>query len=147
MEDINFPITELTDDLFESEKVFHAEYGWDGIHRIKQKDLHTQGERILIDSDGYLLKVVEGEVIKRSGILSSFFGPRTLTVKFHLKKTGEQLTLDEFKQIILRRKHELFHITHNKLLTVGEFVKRVNNASTFKELIEIASFEQDALSG
>jgi hypothetical protein len=35
---IAFAVTELTEDLFGSEKIFHADYGWEGIHHIKEAD-------------------------------------------------------------------------------------------------------------
>jgi hypothetical protein len=68
-----------------------------------------------------------------------------LTVKFELKRTESKLTLEDLRKIILHRKGELFHITDNKLLTVTEFEGRVNKATTFKELIEVAAFEQEDL--
>lgn len=146
-EEIAFPITELTDDLFESEKVFHADYDWDGIHYVKEPDIQSHYQRILVDSDGYLLQVTDGEIVKGPKTLFQSIWQPTCTVKFGLRRTGKRLTLDDLKNIFLHRKNDLFHITHNKLLTVEEFERRINGASTIKEVIEVATFEQDGLLG
>jgi hypothetical protein len=144
-EDISFPITELTDDLFESEKVFHADYDWDGIHYIKEADIQSHYKRVLVDSEGYLLKITGGEIVKRPlTILKSIFPP-TITVKFGLEKTNQRLTIQELRKIFLHRKSDIFHITDNNLMTVEEFEKRINSASTIKDLIEVATFEQEDL--
>ena len=143
--EIFFPITELSDDLFESEKVFHVDYEWDGIYYIKEKDLKMQDKRVFIDSGGYLLKITGREILETSGKLFSFLTPATLTVKFGIERTGERLSIDDLRNVFLLRKQGLFHITHNKLMTIQEYEKRINNATTYKELIEIAGFEQDDL--
>jgi len=144
-QDISFPITELTNDLFESEKVFHADYKWDGIHYIKEADIQSHFKRILVDSEGYLLKITQGEVIEKPfTILKSIFPP-TVTVKFGLERTNQKLTIEELRKAFLHRKQDIFHITDNKLMTVEEFERRVNNAATIKDLIEVATFEQEDL--
>lgn len=94
-----------------------------------------------MDSECYLLEVIGGEIIKKpTTLFESIFSP-TLTVKFDLRRTNKRLTLEELRRIFLHRKHDLFHITENKLMTVQEFEKRVNSASSFKDLIEVATFE------
>lgn len=144
-ESIIFPITELSTDLFESEKVFHAEYEWDGIHYIKEADIQNHYKRILVDAEGYVLKITKGEIIEKPfAILKSIFPP-TLKVKFDIERTNQKLTREELRKTFLHRKEEIFHITHNKLMTVGEFEKRINKATTIKDLIEVATFEQDDL--
>lgn len=138
--EIKFPILELTDWVFDGEKVLGAEFEWNGIHHIKEKDFEKQYQRIMIDCNGKVLKVTGSKIIEKKGLLLSFIIPPTLIVEFDLKLTGRTMTLNEAKKKILSRSAENFHITHNKLMTEKDYNNKVRAANTFEELIKIAAF-------
>lgn len=140
LNEIKFPILELTDWVFDGEKVLEAEFEWSGIHFIKEKDFEKQYRRILIDCHGNILKVTGKKIIERRGIFLSLIIPPTLVVEFNLELTGRTMTLEEGKKKILSRSSENFHITHNKLMKLNEYNDKVKDASTFEELIKVAAF-------
>ena len=106
--EIVFPILELTDWVFEGEKVLDVQYDWSKIHYIKENDFEKQYQRILVDSQGQILKVTGRKIIGKKGYLLSFIIPVTLIVEFELELTGREMTLDEVKRnIIFKSKIEL----------------------------------------
>ena len=141
--DITFPILELTNWVFDDEKVFFGETFWDPAHTIKANELEKHYKRILVDSNGNILNVSLNKIIRKHGtLLPGIFQP-TMEVELDLRPTGQQISLDDLKKLVLLRKDELFHITYNKLMTVNEFVNKVNGTTDFKDLITIASFGLD----
>lgn len=140
---ITFPTIELTSWVFDDEKVFFGETYWDPIHTVKENELERHYERTLIDSSGNILSVSLNKVLRKPATWLPALLQQPMVVELDLKQTGRQISLDDLKKLVLSRKEELFHITHNKLMTVDEFVKKVNGAKDFEELITIASFGLD----
>ena len=142
-DEIVFPILELTPWVFDNEKVFFGETFWDPVHYIKESELERHYTRTLVDASGNILNVSLNRIIERKkGLLPSIFPP-SIVVDLNLKQTGRRISLDDLKKLVLARKDELFHITHNKLMAVDEFVRRVEDADNFEKLITIASFGLD----
>ena len=71
----------------------------------------------------------------------SFLIKPSFEIEIELYATGKVYSLDELKTEILRKKNDMFHIYHNKLISLEEYVKKLTNAKTFLEIIDIASFE------
>ncbi len=138
--EIKFPILELTDWVFDEEKVLEVDFEWDGVHHLKEKDFEKQYQRVLIDSNGNVLKVTGGKKIRKKGTLFSFIIPPTLVVEFDLKLSGETITLEAAKRKIVSRSSENYQITHNKLMTEWDYRRQIEKAKTFEELFKIASF-------
>ncbi|WP_375560991.1 hypothetical protein ACE193_00125 [Bernardetia sp. OM2101] len=138
-----FPVLELTDWIFDSEKVLDIEFKWDGIHYIKEKDFEKQHKRVLIDCNGKVLKVTGNKILRKKGTLLSFIIPPTLVVEFNLELTGRTMTLEEVKTKILSRSAENFHITYNKLMTKNDYNQQIKSAETFETLFNIAAFVEE----
>ena len=140
--EIVFPILELTDWVFEGEKVLDVQYDWSKIHYIKENDFEKQYQRILVDSQGQILKVTGRKIIGKKGYLLSFIIPVTLIVEFELELTGREMTLDEVKRNVIFKSTKNWHLTHEKLMTEKEYTTKVNSAKSFEELFLIAGFEE-----
>lgn len=139
-ETVVFPIIELTDWVFEDERVFFADMSWDPVHFVKEKDFEKHKTRVIVDSAGNVYNVSAPRIKEKPRAWLSFIIQPTLLVEFDLKKTGQVISLDELKNLILSRKEEIFHITYNKLMTLEEFEDKINKSKTYEELIMAASF-------
>ena len=137
---IKFPLIELTDWVFEGEKEFSYYLNWDGYHYIKEKDFIKQYKRVLVDSNGQILKVGGKNIVRKKGVLFGLVIPPTLVVDFDLEFKGELIEMDELKRKIISRSSENYQITHNKQMTEQEYNSGINNAKTFEEIIRIAIF-------
>ena len=138
--EILFPVLELTDWVFDSEKTLIAEFEWNEIHFIKEKDFEKQHKRIIVDCNGKILKVTGNKVLRKKGTLLSFIIPPTLVVEFNLELTGNIMTLEEVKRKIISRSSENFLITDEKLITENDYNNKVKTAKTFEALFNIATF-------
>jgi hypothetical protein len=58
-----------------------------------------------------------------------------------LEHTGKTYELEELKNEILKKKNKMFHIFHNKIMTLNKYETKLKNAESFLEIIDIASFE------
>ena len=138
-----FPILELTGWVFDDEKVFFAETDWDPVHTVMENELEKHYSRTLVDSAGNILNVALGKIVKGPRTKFSPMFQSAIVVELDLRRTGQTISIDDLKRLVLARKDELFQITTNKLMTVNDFIKKVNGTTEFKELIAIASFGLD----
>ena len=134
--EIKFPILELTDWVFDGEKVLEADFEWDGIHYIKEKDLERQYQRVLIDSNGRVLKVAGKKLIRKKGQLLSFVIQPTLVVEFDLVLTDRTMSLEDVKRKILSRSSENYHITHNRLIKSWIIVAKSRHLKHMKNFLK-----------
>lgn len=137
--EIKFPIMDITEFLFESERVFFSYLFWDSKLTLKEKYVKKLPKWKFVDSDGKLLKVKIVKKIKIDAFLSFLFQPN-YDLELILVPTGKVYELDELKKEILLLKNKMFHIYHNKLITLSEYETKMDNASNFLEVIDIASF-------
>jgi len=137
---IVFPVLELTDWVFDGERVLDAEFEWDGIHHIKEIDFEKHYQRVLVDSNGELLKVTGNNIIKKKINLFWFLTPQKLVVEFNLEMTGRKIPLEDLKFKIISRSSENFHITHNKLISKQAYDDKIKEAKSYLEIIKIAAF-------
>lgn len=138
--EIKFPIMDMTEFLFESERVFFSSSTWETNYTLKEKYVKKLPDWKYVDSEGKLLKV---KIIKQEEIetfLSVLFQPK-YQLKLQLVHTGKVYQLEELKDEILKKKNKMFHIYHNKLMTLDEYEKKLRNAKTFLEIIDVASFD------
>ena len=71
----------------------------------------------------------------------SFLSSPKYKVDLLLINTGELFQMEDLKREILLKRNQMFHIYHNKLMTVDEFENKIVNARNYLEVIDIASFE------
>jgi hypothetical protein len=138
--EIKFPIMDMTEFLFESEGVFFSALTWETNYTFKEKYVKKIPYRKYVDSEGKLLKV---KIIKQEKIetfLSFLFQPN-YQLELQLVHTGKVYQLEELKDEILKKKNNMFHIYHNKLMTLDEYEKKLRNANSFLEIIDVASFD------
>ena len=138
--EIKFPIMDITEFLFEGEQVFFSYLTWKSQYTLKEKYVRKIPKWQFVDSEGKLLKV---RITKKKEIKSffSFLMQPTYELELQLYPTGKIYELDELKNEILKKKHKMFHIYENKLMTLDEYEKSLKNATTFLRIIDIASFE------
>ena len=138
--EIEFPIMNIADFMIEGEKVFYSNLNFETKYTFKEKYIRKLPKWRFVDSGGKELKVklVKKEEIKY--FLSWLVQP-SFEIELELYPTGKVYSLDELKTEILRRKNDMFHIYHNKLMTLEEYVQKLNHAKSFLEIIDIASFE------
>lgn len=139
-EEIVFPILELTDWIFDSEKVLEPEHVWNGRFYIKIKDPDKHLERSYVDPNGNILKLKIGKVIRDETSFLSFIIPPKMLLEIDLEISGYTMTLDEVKKKVISRSFENFDITHNKKMTEQEYNFKLRSAKSFEELFMIASF-------
>lgn len=137
---IVFPIIELTDWVYEGERIIEVEDKWTKLHYIKEKDFEKHHHRIIIDSKGQILKVTGDKIIDKKDTLFSFIFPPTLVVEFNLELTNRIMTIEEVKRKIVSKSSKNFDITHNKLMTETQYNSNVNAAKSFEELFKVAGF-------
>ncbi|MBK6983822.1 MAG: hypothetical protein IPH32_03230 [Bacteroidetes bacterium] len=140
---IAYPILELTDWVFEGEGVLEIENEWTTIHHVKEKDIMKHYERVLVDCNGRILKVIGGKILRKDWNPLSFIFPPRLQVEFNIENTGRTMTIEQVKQNIISKSDRNFHITDNKLMTVEEYVSKVKSSKTFLDLFKIAAFENE----
>jgi len=138
--EIEFPIMDIAEFMFESEKVFFSDLNFETNHTFKEKYIRKLPKWRFVDSGGKELKV---KLVKKEEIKNflSFLIKPSFEIEIELYATGKVYSLDELKTEILRKKNDMFHIYHNKLISLEEYVKKLTNAKTFLEIIDIASFE------
>ena len=137
---IKFPIMDMTEFLFESERVFFSDLAFETKYTFKEKYVKKLPKWKFIDSEGKLLKVkiVKKEEVKN--ILSFLIKP-TYNLELELYETGKIYEIEELKNEILEKKTKMFHIYHNKIMSLKEYETKIKNAESFLEIIDIASFE------
>jgi len=138
--EIKFPIIEMTDSLFESERVFFSYLTFETKYTLKENYINQIPDWKFVDCEGKLLKVkiVQKERIKS---LFSFLHQPSFKIQVELYQTGHVYGLEELKTEILQKKEKMFHIYHNKLITLSDYEMKLKNATSFQEIIDIASFE------
>ncbi|AXG70004.1 hypothetical protein KORDIASMS9_02233 [Kordia sp. SMS9] len=139
LNEIKFPIMDMTEFLFESERVFFSDLTWESKFTFKEKYIKKIPKWKYIDADGKLLKV---KIIKKEKVnsLLSFLSAPKYNVELAIVPTGKVYKLEELKKEILLKKEKMFHIYHNKLMTLDVYERAINNANSFLEIIDIASF-------
>lgn len=141
--EIVFPIMDLSDWIFDDEKVLDIDFSWVSPNRIKESDYEKHVQSLIVDSKGQVLKV-KGNILQRNkSFLFSFIFPPTLMVEFDLDISNRKMSLEEVKRKILSRSSENFNITDNKLMTLSEYNAEIKAASTYEELFRIAAFEDE----
>lgn len=138
--EIKFPIIEMTDFVFESEHVFFSYLTFEKECTLEEKYINKIPNWRFVDCDGKLLKtkIVQKERVKS---LFSFLYPPSFKLQVELYHTGHIYDLEELKNEILLKKDKMFHIYHNKIITLSDYETNLKNATSFLELIDIASFE------
>ena len=91
---LKFPLIELSEWIFEKEKVFfeifESEIG--AIHHVKESQIEKHFEREIVDGNGILVTVSNPKIVERKkSFLSSIFEPRC-KVTFEFKNSGKKLT-------------------------------------------------------
>lgn len=138
--EIKFPIMDITEFLFESERVFFSDMTFEKHYTFKEKYVKKLPKWKFIDSNGKLLKVKIIKKEKRKNLLSFLIKP-TYNLELELYHTGKTYKIEELKNEILEKKDKMFHIYHNKLITLNEYETKLKNAESFLKIIDIASFE------
>ena len=137
---IKYPVIELTEWVFEEDRVFWGEMMWQRQYTIRENELDKFRSRILVDSEGKVLTLSEGWVTKRTyGLFSIFFTPM-LDIEFDLVETGVSMSLDELKSVILSRTESLFEMNDINFISQELFVKGIKEAETYLETIRLATF-------
>ena len=139
---IHFPLIELSEWIFDKEKVFFEilEQEVNEIHYVKESRIEKHFEREIVDSSGFLIAVSNPTFIERKkSIFSPLFEPKS-KVKFEFKKSGKKIELDILKQKVLSKSDQIFHIAHNKLMSESDFRKEVEESDNFEKLISVATF-------
>lgn len=138
--EIEFPIMDIAEFMFGSEKVFFSSLNFETNYTFKEKYIRKLPKWRFVDSGGKELKV---KLVKKKEIKNflSFFVQPNFEIELELYATGKVYSLDELKTEILRKKKDMFHIYHNKLMFLEEYVEKLTNAKSFLEIIDIASFE------
>ena len=131
---------DTTEFLFESERVFFSDMTFEKHYTFKEKYVKKLPKWKFIDSDGKLLKV---KIIKKEEIknILSFLIKPTYNLELELYHTGKIYEIEELKSEILEKKDKMFHIYHNKLMTLNEYETKLKDAESFLKIIDIASFE------
>jgi hypothetical protein len=138
--EIKFPIMNMTEFLFESERVFFSYLKFETNYTFKEKYIRKLPKWRFVDCAGKELKVklVKKEEVKQ---FLSFLVQPSFEIELEIYATGKEYGLDELKTEILRKKNDMFHIYHNKRITLEEYEKKLSDAKSFSEIIDIASFE------
>lgn len=137
---IKYPVIELTEWVFEEDRVFWGEMTWQREYTIRENELDKFRSRILVDSKGNVLTLSEGWITKRTfGVFSIFLTPM-LYIEFDLVETGVTMSLDELKSVILSRTEDLFEMNDIKFISQELFVKGIKEANTYMETIRLATF-------
>lgn len=131
---------DLTEFLFESERVFFSALTWETNYTFKEKYVKKLPDWKYVDSEGKLLKVKIIKQEKIESFLSFLFQPN-YQLELQLVHTGKVYQLEELKDEILKKKNKMFHIYHNKLMTLNEYEKKLRNSNSFLEIIDVASFD------
>jgi len=139
---LKFPLIELSEWIFEKEKVFfeilESEIG--AIHHMKESRIEKHFEREIVDGNGFLVSVSNPKIVERKkSFLSSIFEPRS-KVKFEFKNSGKKINFETLKKRILSKSNQIYHITHNKLMTESDFRKEIEESENYEKLISIATF-------
>ena len=129
----------MTEFLFESERVFFSDLTFEKQYTFKEKYVRKLPKWKYVDSEGKLLKV---KIVKKDEIKNflSFIIKPTYNLELELYHTGKVYELEELKKEILEKKTKMFHIYHNKLMTLKEYETELKNAESFLKIIDIASF-------
>ncbi|WP_138434903.1 hypothetical protein [Winogradskyella algicola] len=139
---LKFPLIELSEWIFEKEKVFfeilESEIG--EIHHVKESQIEKHFEREIVDGNGFLVTVSNPKIVERKkSFLSSIFEPRS-KVTFEFKNSGKKIDLETLKKRILSKSNQIFHITHNKIMSESDFRKEVEQSENYEKLISVATF-------
>ena len=139
---LKFPLIELSEWIFKKEKVFfeilESEIG--EIHHVKESQIEKHFKREIVDGNGFLISVLNPKIIERKkSFLAPIFEPRSKII-FEFKNSGKKINLETLKKRILSKSNQIFHITHNKLMTESEFRKKIKQSENYEDLISIATF-------
>ncbi len=139
-QEIKFPIMDMTEFVFEADRVFFSFLSWEPEYTLKENDVNRIAEWKYIDSDGKILKV---EIVKKKKLNSffSFLYQPSYELELQLVNTGKVFQLEELKKLILLKKDKMFHVNYNKTITQSEYETKIKNAESFLEVIDVASFE------
>ena len=139
---IKFPLIELTEWVFKGEKVFFEilENGIEEIHHVKESQIEKHFEREIVDGNGFLISVSNPKFIERKkSFLSPIFEPKSKVI-FEFKNSGKKMSIENLKQRILSKSNQIYHITHNKLMSESDFRKEIEQSENYEKLISIATF-------
>lgn len=138
--EIKFPIMDMTEFLFESERVFFSYLEFEREYTFKKKYVKKLSKWKYIDAEGKQLqvKIIKQEELKN---MFSFLFGKTYNLELELYHTGKSYDLEFLKREILKKKDKMFHIYHNKLITLTDYEQKMEKAESFLTLIDIASFE------
>lgn len=140
---IVFPILELTDWVFEGECVYELDTEWLGQFYLKENELEKHLQRLIIDSEGKVLKVTFEKIISRETTIFSFFMPTKILMELNLELTDRKMTLDEVKRKIISNTEKNFIIKRYKEISEADFNNKLRAAPNFVKLFEIASMEDE----
>ena len=132
---------DIAEFVFESERVFFSSLNFQTNHTFKKKYVKKIPLWTYIDSEGKFLKVRIKRKKEIENFLSFLVG-KNYEIELELYPTGKIFELNELKNKILEKKNKMFHIYYNKLITLDEYERKINNATNFLEIIDIASFEE-----
>lgn len=137
---VKYPTIELTEWVFEEDKIFWGEMTWQRQYTVREKELDRFRSRVLLDSEGSVLCLSDGWVLKRTnGFFSMIFTPE-VQIEFDLVKTGVSMSLDDLKSLILSKTEILFEMNDIKFISQELFIKGINEAETYSEVIRLATF-------
>ena len=141
--EIVFPIFELTDWVYEGERVWELEDTWSGPFHVRERDFEKHYNRHIIDVTGRVLKVSGKNIIGWEGMFWSFITPPKAIVYFDLLTTDKFMTLEEVKSIIASKCEENYMVYERELITAETLRDKINNAKSFEELFQEASFNTE----
>ena len=130
---------ELTEWVYEFDRIFHWYEKWEGVCFVTNEELQNHYKRILVDSEGNVLTITHHEILKQNLEKTFLFTP-TYKVKLTIERTGERISLEELKQLVISKSEDHFHIKGSQLLAKDAFSKKVEKAKNIKELIFVAAF-------
>lgn len=139
---LKFPLIELSDWLFEKENVFFEilENDINKIHYLEESRKQKHLKRIIIDSNGFLINIINPKFIKKNKLsFLSLFKPKNKAI-FEFQNSGKKIDFDKLKQKILSKSNQIFHITHNKIMPESDFRKEIKQSESYENLISIATF-------
>jgi len=130
----------ITEYIFEAERVYFSDLIWQENRTFKERQLKRIPEWRIIDSNGKVYGVEITHKENKNNFLGFIFGNH-YQLKLNLVFMGETYELRRLIDELLKKSKNMFHIYHNKILTLEEYENKLKNATSFLEVIDIASFE------
>lgn len=139
---VYYPLIELTDWVFEGERIFEAvtEEDKGELHSIRLSQLGKHLRRELVDGSGQIIRPSDPVVVNRKKSPFPTLWEHRAEVRFDFNPTGKTISLDQLKERVLNKSDLLFHINKNKFLSREEFHRKIDNSKTHGEVISIATF-------